>query len=156
MKGDQVSVDGIDPATFPAVYRYDWVQGSNATLAALGRTGAASGRSGRTSTTSASATASPSSNPAGGRSSYVVRGIYTQPKFGSIDPVLGSIAISQRAFDSSFERPQNAYTFLNVRGGASPSDDGCARARAGRLPDAKVADASRLGGDAGGATSTSS
>ncbi len=38
-------------------------------------------------------------NPAGRRSSFVVRGIYTQPKFGSIDPVVGSIAISHPAFD---------------------------------------------------------
>src|SRR6185503_11126146 len=66
-------------------------------------------------------------NPAGRKSSYTVRGIYTQPKFGQIDPVLGSIAISQAAFDSSFDRPQNAYTFLKVKDGVGEIQTGALR-----------------------------
>jgi hypothetical protein len=40
VQGDEVRVDGIEPTTMAAVYRYDWVQGSNATLGTLGRDGA--------------------------------------------------------------------------------------------------------------------
>src|SRR6185436_8744517 len=40
VKGDEVRVDGIDPATIAAVYHYDWVKGSDATLGTLGRDGA--------------------------------------------------------------------------------------------------------------------
>jgi putative ABC transport system permease protein len=52
--------------------------------------------------------------------------------------VLGSIAISQRAFDSAFDRPQNAYTFLNVRGGATAESTQALKA-ALAVSDAKVA-----------------
>jgi putative ABC transport system permease protein len=139
VQGDEVRVDGIDPATFPAVYRYDWVQGSNATLAGLGRNGAAIRKKWSDEHHVGLGDRITVVNPAGGRSSYVVRGIYTQPKFGSIDPVLGSIAISQRAFDSSFERPQNAYTFLNVRGGSNPRTSAALERALAAYPDAKVA-----------------
>jgi putative ABC transport system permease protein len=40
VRGDEVGVDGIDPATIAAVYHYDWVSGSNATLGKLGGDGA--------------------------------------------------------------------------------------------------------------------
>ena len=53
--------------------------------------------------------------------------------------MLGSIAISQQAFDSAFDRPQNAYTFLNVRGGASPKTTAALERSLAAYPDAKVA-----------------
>jgi putative ABC transport system permease protein len=139
VKGDEVRVDGIDPATIASVYHYDWVTGSNATLAQLGRDGAVVRQKWATKHDLGLGDRIRVVNPAGKPSSYVVRGIYTQPKFGQIDPVLGSIAISQQAFDSAFERPQNAYTFLNVRGGATPETTEALRAALASYPDAKVA-----------------
>jgi hypothetical protein len=53
--------------------------------------------------------------------------------------VLGSIAISQQAFDSAFERPQNAYTFLNVQGGATTKTTEALQAALASYPDAKIA-----------------
>jgi putative ABC transport system permease protein len=139
VKGDEVRVDGIDPATIASVYHYDWVTGSNATLAQLGRDGAVVRQKWATKHDLGLGDRIRVVNPAGKTSSYVVRGIYTQPKFGQIDPVIGSIAISQQAFDSAFERPQNAYTFLNVRGGATPETTEALRAALASYPDAKVA-----------------
>ena len=102
VKGDEVRVDGIDPATIAAVYHYDWVQGSDATLGSLGRDGAIVRQKwSRQEPRSRVGDRITVVNPAGRKSSYVIRGIYTQPKFGQIDPVLGSIAISQQAFDAS-------------------------------------------------------
>jgi putative ABC transport system permease protein len=139
VKGDEVRVDGIDPATIASVYHYDWVTGSNATLAQLGRDGAVVRQKWATKHDVGIGDRIRVVNPAGKTSSYVVRGIYTQPKFGQIDPVLGSIAISQQAFDSAFERPQNAYTFLNVRGRATTETTAALRAALASYPDAKVA-----------------
>jgi putative ABC transport system permease protein len=136
---DEVRVDGIDPATIASVYRYDWVEGSNETLAELGRDGAIVRKKWSDEHHVAVGDRITVVNPAGDRSRYVVRGIYTQPKFGSIDPVLGSIAISQQAFDSAFQRPQNAYTFLNVRGGAGPEATAALKRALAAYPDAKVA-----------------
>jgi putative ABC transport system permease protein len=136
---DEVRVDGIDPATISSVYRYQWVDGSNATLASLGRDGAIVRQKWANSHRVGVGDRITVVNPAGDRSRYVVRGIYTQPKFGQIDPVLGSVAISQRAFDSAFDRPQNAYTFLNVTGGSSPAATAALEHALAGYPDAKVA-----------------
>jgi putative ABC transport system permease protein len=136
---DEVRVDGIDPATIAVVYHYDWVQGSDATLSTLGRDGAVIRQKWATKHDVSVGDRIAVLNPAGKTSSYVVRGIYTQPKFGQIDPVLGSIAISQQAFDRAFERPQNAYTFLNVKGGATPASTSALKAALATYPDAKVA-----------------
>jgi putative ABC transport system permease protein len=136
---DEVRVDGIDPATIAAVHTYDWVRGSNATLASLGRDGAVVRQKWATSHGVGVGDRIAVLNPAGHRSSYVVRGIYTQPKFGQVDPVFGSIGISQQAFDSAFERPRNAYTFLNVRGGATPETMKALERALAPYPDAKVA-----------------
>ncbi len=139
VKGDEVRVDGIDPTTIASAYHYDWVTGSNATLSTLGRDGAIIREKWATQHEVGIGDRIRVLNPAGESSSYVVRGIYTQPKFAQIDPVLGSIAISQQAFDSAFERPQNAYTFLNVRGGATPETTEALQAALASYPDAKVA-----------------
>jgi putative ABC transport system permease protein len=139
VKGDEVRVDGIDPTTIAAVYHYDWVQGSNATLSKLGRDGAVIRQKWATKHDVGIGDRITVLNPAGKTSSYVVRGIYTQPKFGQIDPVLGSIAISQQAFDRTFERPQNAYTFLNVQGGATAGNTLALQLAMAAYPDAKVA-----------------
>jgi putative ABC transport system permease protein len=139
VKGDEVRVDGIDPATIAAAYHYDWVQGSDATLSTLGRDGAIIRQKWATKHDVSVGDRIAVTNPAGKTRSYVVRGIYTQPKFGQIDPVLGSIAISQQAFDRSFERPQNAYTFLNVKGGATEASTEALTAALAAYPDAKVA-----------------
>jgi putative ABC transport system permease protein len=137
--GDEVRVDGIDPATIAAVHTYDWVSGSNATLATLGRDGAIVRQKWAKSHGVSVGDPITVLNPAGHRSSYLVRGIYTQPKFGQVDPVFGSIGISQRAFDSAFERPRNAYTFLNVRGGSTPAGTAALEQALAPYPDSKVA-----------------
>ena len=82
VKGDEVRVDGIDPATIAAVYHYDWVQGSDATLGSLGRDGAIVRQKWSVKHHAGVGDRITVVNPAGRKSSYVIRGIYTQPKFG--------------------------------------------------------------------------
>ncbi len=137
--GDEVRVDGIDLAAMASVYRYDWVQGSDATLGTLGRDGAVVREKWATEHGVAVGDRIEVLNPAGRTTSFAVRGIYTQPKFGQIDPVLGSIAISRQAFDASFDRPQNAYTFLNAQGGATEETTAALESALAAYPDATVA-----------------
>jgi putative ABC transport system permease protein len=126
---------GIDPAEITGGYTFDWVEGSDATLAELGEDGAivdedfaedhglAVGqtvriRTGENTTTQA-----------------VIRGMYEPPPFY---PLLGSLSIPIEAFDALVDRPRNQYTFVNVPG--EPTEAGKAelqQATAG-FPDAKV------------------
>ncbi len=114
--GDEVRVDGIDPATIAAVYHFDWSEGSDAALARSTRDGAIVLqkwlRRGPRPRRRRPVTIV---NPAGTKRSHVVRGIYTR-RSSQIDPLLGAIAISQKAFDSAFPRPKNLYTFVNAPG----------------------------------------
>ena len=136
---DEVRVDGIDPSTIASVYHYQWVDGSNTTLSALGRDGAIIRQKWANSHSVGVGDRITVVNPAGQKNRFIVRGIYTQPKFGQIDPVLGSVAISQQAFDSAFDRPQNAYTFVNMAGGSSPAATASLEHALAGYPDAKVA-----------------
>ena len=47
-----------------------------------------------------------------------LRGVYKAPPFY---PLLGEVSISLPFFDKLYERPQNLYTFLDVKGGPSAS-----------------------------------
>jgi putative ABC transport system permease protein len=138
--GDEARVDGIDPATVSSVYRYDWVHGSNATMASLGSDGAIVREKFADKHHIAVGETIRVMNPAGRQSSFVVRGIYTQPKFGSIDPVVGSVAITQQAFAKAFDRPQNAYVFLNVKGGSSDGETAALQKALAGYPEAKLHD----------------
>ena len=77
-------------------------------------------------------------DPAGGRNVYLVKGIFDQPKISSLDPILGSVGISQAAFDATFPRPKDIYTFVNVRGGSSDAARAALTRALAPYPDAKV------------------
>jgi putative ABC transport system permease protein len=40
-----------------------------------------------------------------------------------IDPLVGKVVISDRAFDGSFPRPSNIYSFVNMRGGETAANE---------------------------------
>jgi len=135
---DEARVDGVDPATIASVFHYDWAVGSDATLASLGKDGAILRKRFADQHHLSVGSRITITDPSGGRSTYVVRGIFDQPKIGRLDPVLGSIAISQQAFDATFPRPKNVYTFVNVRGGASDASTARLSKALAPYPDAKV------------------
>ena len=72
--GDEVRVDGIDPATIAAVHTYDWISGSNATPATLGLDGAIVRQKWARSHGVSVGDRITVRNPAGQPSSYAVRG----------------------------------------------------------------------------------
>jgi putative ABC transport system permease protein len=125
-----VSVNGVDPATIARVYRFDWMKGSNATLARLDGHGAlvkqAFGRKHHLGVGDTFTLSSPAGKPV----QLKVAGIFQPPR---VTELLGGVVISQAAFDRTFTRPSNSLTLIE----GSPSQAGLDRALAA-FPDAKA------------------
>ena len=136
--GDEARVDGIEPAAMATVFHLDWVNGSDAALGSLGKGGAVIRQKFADKHHLAVGDRVPVVDPSGRRSIYTVRGIFTMPKIGSIDPVLGSVLISRQAFDATFPRPKSLYTFLSVAGGASDAATATLQRALDAYPDAKL------------------
>jgi putative ABC transport system permease protein len=130
--GEEQSVVGVDPATIASVSPLTWAQGSDEDLAALGRDGAILSddfakerdleRGERFAVTTGQ----------GERLEVEVRGTYSEAALP------GPIAISQDAFDATFPRPQDAITFVNVRGDTSAAQARALDRAVARFPDADV------------------
>src|SRR5215207_684663 len=114
--GSDVSVNGLDPATAAAVLHLDWDTGSATSLADL-RAGGAIVQHGFAVDHHLHVGSRFGIVTAQGRTVDVtVKGIYTPP---GLDPILAPIAISRAAFDASFERPQDIFTFIRTGTGVS-------------------------------------
>jgi putative ABC transport system permease protein len=132
--GSSQYVTGIKPDDIAEAYTFEWEDGSNAVLAHLGRNGAIVakdfadqknleiGDNVRLLTTSST------------QADLVVRGIYKPPPFY---PLLGSVSISQAAFDLLYERPRNSFVFVNTAADNPATTAGLDKAVAD-FPDAKV------------------
>jgi putative ABC transport system permease protein len=115
VRGEEIDVTGVDPATIGRFYRFAWTQGSDRTLAALGSDGAL--------VTKRYAEASrlqlggrlAIQTPSGEKRSLVVRGIYDPPQ---VRALLNNISISRATFDAAFPNPRNSFTFLDAKPGA--------------------------------------
>ncbi|MGH3103307.1 MAG: ABC transporter permease [Gaiellaceae bacterium] len=116
--GSDESVAGVDPGTIAAVVRFDWDEGSDATLAELGARGAVLQRDFAEEHDLGVGSRFSVETAQGKRLELTVRGIHTPPK---LDPILGPILVSQQTFDSSFERPQDVLALVDARG--EPSDE---------------------------------
>jgi putative ABC transport system permease protein len=67
-----------------------------------------------------------------------VAGIQSPPSVQKIDPLVGKVLISEAAFDRSFPRPSNIYTFVDTRGGESGSSTAALERTLKPFPDAVV------------------
>ncbi len=75
--------------------------------------------------------------PSGNRLRLTVSGLLDQGTF-DLDPLLGSVVIDQAAFDRSFPRPADLYTFLNVPPEAAAFMDQAEAQAASRYPGVKL------------------
>jgi putative ABC transport system permease protein len=123
--GGEVEVSGVDPATIGRAYRFEWLEGSAASLEAL-RDGDAVVREGEGHVGDRLVFLT----PAGKQVEATVRGVFR--KHGDLDQLLGKIVLSQAAFDASFPRPADLLTLVEAT-----STDGLERALAA-YPDAKL------------------
>jgi putative ABC transport system permease protein len=109
--GSDHSVDGLDPATIGDAVRLDWDVGSPATLAQLGADGAVLQREFATDHDLRIGSRFAIESAQGRKLELTVRGIYTPP---GVDAILAPIGIARETFEASFERPQDAFTFLSA------------------------------------------
>jgi putative ABC transport system permease protein len=111
--GSGRNVTGLEPETVTQAFNLRWEDGSNEVISDLGAGGAIM----------PSNFAEDESLVVGDRvtvrsidnksRTFVLRGIYEGTPFY---PLLGSISISQQAFDSLYDRPRNRFTLVNVPG----------------------------------------
>jgi putative ABC transport system permease protein len=123
-----VSVNGVD-ADIAKVVRFDWTDGSDATLARLGRDGAALQRSFASGRHLRVGDHFTLKTTAGAPLRLRVAGIYDPPK---LDQILDGLVIARSTFDRVFPRPQDRYVFVN---GGGPSE---LEAVVARYPGTKV------------------
>ena len=123
--GGEVDVSGVDPVTIARAYDFEWVEGSQGSLAALDNGGAVV-REGEGHLGDRIELLT----PAGDRVGATISGVYEQRS--NLDQILGHILISQEAFDASFPRPGDGMTIL-----AASSTAGVEEALAA-YPDSKL------------------
>ena len=126
---------GIDPELITEGYAFDWVEGSDATLAELNDGGIILDEGfaedhdlvvGQQVTIRTGESTSLEAR---------VRGIYKPPPFY---PLLGNASITIDAFDELVERPRNQYTFVNVAGGPNEASRVELEEATAGFPDARV------------------
>ena len=116
LSGSSGDLTGIDPETITQVYKFDWTEGSDQTIRDLSGSGAivekqfADDEDLHVNDTFNLLSAD------GDETLLTVRGIYKAPPFY---PLLGKASILQSSFDELYQRPENAFTFLNTRGGTN-------------------------------------
>jgi len=128
-------VTGIDPVTIAQAYLFQWEDGSDAVLSRLGRNGAVIDVGFAEQKDLRLGEAFPLLTSSGNRLELEVKAIYEPPPFY---PLLGSVIITQAAFDSVFERPRNVFTFVNVPADPSEGTRRSLETALAGFPDAKV------------------
>ncbi|MDQ4082223.1 MAG: ABC transporter permease [Actinomycetota bacterium] len=128
-------VTGIEPRRIATAYRFDWEEGSNATLGELGTDGAIIDKDFADEKDLAVGERFELLVPSGKTVDLEVRGIYKPPPFY---PLLGSVSINKTAFDELYERPRNQFTFVNVLGSPNQAKQAGLEQALASFPDAKV------------------
>jgi putative ABC transport system permease protein len=134
----EADVTGVDPATIATFYDFAWTDGSSATLARLGTDGSLVTQSFADERELAVGDRLPIQTASGATLATTVRGIYDPSDLAA---ELGSVTISQDAFDAVFPRPRDLFTFVNVRGEPNERAEAGLAQTAARFPDAKLHDA---------------
>jgi putative ABC transport system permease protein len=105
--GDESPVSGIEAKTIGNFYTYKWVKGSLSGLDAGGAIVTESFANGHDLKVGSPLVVQSST---GEKLDLHVVGIHEPP---AMDSLLGDVAIAQKAFDTTFARPQNAFTFVD-------------------------------------------
>jgi putative ABC transport system permease protein len=127
--GSEIDVSGVEPATIAEAYRFTWETGNDATPATLGADGAIVRKDLADDRGLEVGDPLRLLSPAGTEFDLVVRGVYEPAE---LDSLLGHVVLSQQAFDRSFPRPGDLYSFVTAD---SPAALGQALAA---FPDAKL------------------
>ena len=109
--GNEVDVSAVDPATITQAYRFDWIQGSDAIASSLSGNGVLVRQSVLNDTGLSVGDELTMTGPDGRNVDVTIRGVFDP---GDLDPLLGHVVMTQKAFDRSFPRPGDLFTFVNA------------------------------------------
>jgi putative ABC transport system permease protein len=126
---------GIDPAKITTGYNFDWVEGSDATLAELGSNGVVVDEDFADEKGLAVGQTVEIRTGTNRTADVVVKGLYRPPPFY---PLLGSVSIPIATFDTLVDRPRNQYTFVRVAGGPTETLRAELERAASGFPDSRV------------------
>ncbi len=133
--GSSFFATAVNPAG-ATMFNLDWQAGSNATLAQLGADGAFTDKDYAKKHALHLGSKVTLTFTSGAQKTYVIKGIFDPPTGGS---PFGSVTISQAAWDAENESPQNLYSFVRVKGGASSGALTALEQTLKPYPNAKVA-----------------
>ena len=133
--GSVQQITGLDPKTISQVYNFEWKDGTNTSIDNLGPYEAIIDKAFADKKDLSVGSRFSLQTPKGETFPLEVKGVYKAPPFY---PLLGEVSISLPFFDRLYERPQNLYTFLDVKGGASDSTQAGLERDLANFPDAKV------------------
>jgi ABC-type antimicrobial peptide transport system permease subunit len=133
--GESGYVTGIQQGSIAQAYTFKWKEGSDAVLSNMGRNGAIVAKDFADQKHLNVGDKFSLLVPSGQRTELVVKGIYEPPPFF---PILGSVSITQSLFDSLYERPQNSFVFVDVRGEPTDATTKSLETAVKDFPDAKV------------------
>ena len=133
--GSVQQITGLDPKTISQVYNFEWKDGSDAAVDNLGPYQAIVDKAFAKKENLGVGSRFTLLTPKGDTVPLEVKGVYKAPPFY---PLLGEVSISLPFFDKLYERPQNLYTFLDVKGGESDSAQTALEQTLADFPDAKV------------------
>jgi putative ABC transport system permease protein len=114
--GSTTTVTGVEGDRIGQFYAFRYSEGSDAALATLDRGGAIVRRSYAEKHDLTVGSPLRLLTPSGKTVRLRVEALLDQGKF-DLDPLLGSVVISQQRFDDAFPRPVDLYTFVNVPAG---------------------------------------
>jgi putative ABC transport system permease protein len=134
LDSESVRVNGVDPK-LSSVIALEWYRGSPTLPARLGEDGGFISRDFADEHDLAVGSPLSVETPSGDFLDVEVRGIFLEPEGGSpFAPIVASTA----AFDAAYPRPENEFTFVNVRGGPSETKTARLQRALTAFPDAKV------------------
>jgi putative ABC transport system permease protein len=117
------------------VLTLEWVEGSQAVLAALGRDGAFVDEDYAADHDLSVGSPVTIQVPSGKKIELVVRGIFDPPTGGS---PFGHVTFSSERFDEEYESPRNLYTFAQMKGGVTEANTVALEQSLADFPNAKA------------------
>jgi putative ABC transport system permease protein len=132
--GSRINVTAVDPSV-NRVITIQWQHGSQQTPAQLGSDGAFVNKDYAAAQHLHVGSRFVVETPDASRLQLVLRGITTPAKGAS---PYGDVTISTATFDAHYQDPQNLFTFVNMRGGVTPTNTAALKAALGSFPDAKL------------------
>ena len=133
--GTNKYVTGIETDKIASVYKFDWADGSDESLASLGKYGAIVDADFAEDRNLEIGDSLSFLSGSGREATLEVKATYDPPPFFQL---LGSVSIPQPTFDELYDRPRNQFTFINVPGEPTPAVEAPIEQAVATFPDAKV------------------